>query len=57
LPGLGLSKAEIELELAKLEAFGKIMNVPPPLLDPILLDAKTRMEALGPVPPPTPPTP
>ncbi|MEE8551183.1 MAG: hypothetical protein V3T08_08020 [Gemmatimonadota bacterium] len=56
MPGLGLSKAEIELELSKLEAFGKMLNVPPPLLDPILLDAKTRMEALKPVPPP-PPTP
>ena len=41
---VGLTDAEIIRSLAELEAFGEIMNVPPPRLTDILAKARAKME-------------
>ena len=57
---VGLSEAQVIRELAVIEAFGEIQNVPPPRLADILAKARAALELkearpLG--PPPPPPTP
>ena len=41
---VGLAEAEVIRSLAELEAFGEIMNVPPPRLNDILAKARAKME-------------
>jgi len=58
---VGLSTKDIIATLVVVQAFGEIMNIPPPQLDVILDKAKVGLELKPSTPakppPPTPPTP